>query len=256
MVWRRWGRGSPLVLLHGGTGSWRHWAGNIAALAEHYQVYAADAPGLGDSDMMHTEPEITPESVSAIVADGVARLLPEGARLLVVNLDAHLDLREAARANSGTPFLQILRHAEAHGRRVRYHASGVSRFANTRALFERARAAGASCTLDEQLQRAAHVDAEADRLSRLARAHDAVYLTVCLDVLPAGVAPGVSAPAALGVPLAYVEMLVERLLATGRVVAGDVAEYAPRHDVDGRTARVGARLAARLATGVRRGLLG
>jgi pimeloyl-ACP methyl ester carboxylesterase len=80
MVWRRWGRGSPLVLLHGGTGSWRHWAGNIAALAEHYQVYAADAPGLGDSDMMHTQPEITPESVSAIVADGVARLLPAGAR--------------------------------------------------------------------------------------------------------------------------------------------------------------------------------
>ena len=80
MVWRRWGQGTPLVLLHGGTGSWRHWAGNIVALAQHYQVYAADAPGLGDSDMMHEEPEITPESVSAIVAEGVARILPEGAR--------------------------------------------------------------------------------------------------------------------------------------------------------------------------------
>jgi pimeloyl-ACP methyl ester carboxylesterase len=80
MVWRRWGTGVPLVLLHGGTGSWRHWAGNIAELSKHYQVYAADAPGLGDSDMMHEDPEITPESVSAIVAHGLSRILPEGAR--------------------------------------------------------------------------------------------------------------------------------------------------------------------------------
>ena len=80
MVWRRWGEGSPLVLLHGGTGSWRHWAGNIAELSKHHQVFAADAPGLGDSAMMHETPEITPESVSAIVAEGLASILPEGAR--------------------------------------------------------------------------------------------------------------------------------------------------------------------------------
>ena len=84
MVWRRWGQGTPLVLLHGGTGSWRHWAGNIEALAQHYQVYAADAPGLGDSDMMHEDPEITPESVSAIVASGLTRILPEGARFHIM----------------------------------------------------------------------------------------------------------------------------------------------------------------------------
>ncbi|MCC6717618.1 MAG: alpha/beta fold hydrolase [Acetobacteraceae bacterium] len=84
MVWRRWGRGSPLVLLHGGTGSWRHWAGNIAELSRHYQVFAADAPGLGDSDMMHETPDITPESVSAIVADGLSRVLPEGARFDII----------------------------------------------------------------------------------------------------------------------------------------------------------------------------
>ena len=80
MVWRRWGAGAPLVLLHGGTGSWRHWAGNIAELSQHHQVYAADAPGLGDSAMMHETPEITPESVSAIVAEGLRQILPDGAR--------------------------------------------------------------------------------------------------------------------------------------------------------------------------------
>ena len=108
MVWRRWGQGTPLVLLHGGTGSWRHWAGNIAALAQHYQVYAADAPGLGDSDMMHEEPEITPESVSAIVAEGVARILPEGARFHIMGfsfgamVSTHVAAMHGRRARSLT----------------------------------------------------------------------------------------------------------------------------------------------------------
>ncbi len=108
MVWRRWGTGSPLVLLHGGTGSWRHWAGNIAELSRHYQVYAADAPGLGDSDMMHETPEITPESVSAIVAGGLSQILPEGARFDIMGfsfgamVSTHVAAQHGSRARSLT----------------------------------------------------------------------------------------------------------------------------------------------------------
>ena len=29
VVWRMWGAGTPLVLLHGGTGSWMHWVRNV-----------------------------------------------------------------------------------------------------------------------------------------------------------------------------------------------------------------------------------
>jgi pimeloyl-ACP methyl ester carboxylesterase len=108
MVWRRWGQGIPLVLLHGGTGSWRHWAGNIAALSQHYQVYAADAPGLGDSDMMHEHPEITPDSVSAIVANGLTHILPEGARFHIIGFSfgamvaTHVAAQHGPRARSLT----------------------------------------------------------------------------------------------------------------------------------------------------------
>src|SRR3546814_6277896 len=42
MVWRLWGEGPPLVLLHGGSGSWTHWFRNIPALARRYRVIAAD----------------------------------------------------------------------------------------------------------------------------------------------------------------------------------------------------------------------
>jgi len=49
MVWHIWGDGPPIVLLHGGYGSWTHWAKNIDALSVGRRVIAADLPGLGDS---------------------------------------------------------------------------------------------------------------------------------------------------------------------------------------------------------------
>jgi 2-hydroxy-6-oxonona-2,4-dienedioate hydrolase len=50
MVWHSWGEGRPVVLLHGGSGSWTHWVRNIAALvAQRRQVWIPDLPGFGDS---------------------------------------------------------------------------------------------------------------------------------------------------------------------------------------------------------------
>lgn len=54
MVWRRWGpdAGRPLVLLHGGSGSWTHWLRCIAPLAAAGRaVWVPDLPGFGDSDV-------------------------------------------------------------------------------------------------------------------------------------------------------------------------------------------------------------
>ncbi len=51
VVWRRFGDGPPLVLLHGGHGSWLHWARNIGPLARRFTVWVPDLPGYGDSDM-------------------------------------------------------------------------------------------------------------------------------------------------------------------------------------------------------------
>lgn len=48
--WRRFGAGPPLVLVHGGHGSWMHWARNIDALSVRHTVWAVDLPGYGESD--------------------------------------------------------------------------------------------------------------------------------------------------------------------------------------------------------------
>lgn len=50
VCWRGFGAGSPLVLVHGGHGSWLHWLRNIKALAAHHAVWVVDLPGYGDSD--------------------------------------------------------------------------------------------------------------------------------------------------------------------------------------------------------------
>jgi len=46
---KKFGKGTAYILLHGGMGSWNHWARNIDALAEHFRVHAIDLPGYGDS---------------------------------------------------------------------------------------------------------------------------------------------------------------------------------------------------------------
>jgi pimeloyl-ACP methyl ester carboxylesterase len=50
IVWHAWGSGTPLVLLHGGSGSWTHWIRNVEALAAAgRRVLVPDLPGFGDS---------------------------------------------------------------------------------------------------------------------------------------------------------------------------------------------------------------
>ena len=41
----------PLVLLHGGSGSWTHWLRNVEHFAEQREVWALDVPGFGDSSL-------------------------------------------------------------------------------------------------------------------------------------------------------------------------------------------------------------
>ena len=56
VCWRAFGAGAPLVLLHGGHGSWMHWVRNIPALARQHQVWVPDLPGFGDSESLAAHP--------------------------------------------------------------------------------------------------------------------------------------------------------------------------------------------------------
>jgi formiminoglutamase len=188
---------------------------------------------------------------------GIERALagdPRLERVGIVNFDAHLDLRRPERpthGTSGTPFLQIAESRAASGMDFRYLCVGASAASNTAALFDRAAALGAGVILD--------VDAGGGQAERRIRDFvaecSAVYLTFCLDVLPPAVAPGVSAPSALGVPLHRAIELLRVVLAAcvhgapaGKLLLADVAELNPAHDEAGRTARTAARIVYEIAS--------
>jgi len=77
MVWRVWGSGPPLILLHGGYGSWTHWIRNVLVLARRFTVIAPDLPGLGESS---TPPEPhTAEGLAGIIVEGLDIVLSKDA---------------------------------------------------------------------------------------------------------------------------------------------------------------------------------
>ncbi|MFT7597423.1 MAG: 2-hydroxy-6-oxonona-2,4-dienedioate hydrolase [Acidimicrobiales bacterium] len=74
MVWHRWGDpGRPLVLLHGGSGSWTHWIHTIPWFMNERTVIAADLPGMGDS----------PDPPEPYTADSLAELVARALEQLV-----------------------------------------------------------------------------------------------------------------------------------------------------------------------------
>lgn len=170
---------------------------------------------------------------------GVGHL--EGKRVGVVNLDAHFDLREADWPTSGTPFRQMARADAAAGREFCYMVVGIARASNTQTLFD------AACDLGVRVIE--DIDAQPTDLSTVlaevvdfVAGVDVVHLSIDLDVLPAAVAPGVSAPAAYGVPIQTLDAICRSVAASGKLVVADTVELNPTYDIDSRTAKAAARL--------------
>jgi pimeloyl-ACP methyl ester carboxylesterase len=74
VVWRVWGEGRPpLVLLHGGTGSWLHWVRNIDDLSRDFMLLVPDIPGSGES--ASPAPPISADRIGAILAAGLESII-------------------------------------------------------------------------------------------------------------------------------------------------------------------------------------
>ena len=73
IVWRCWGQGAPLVLLHGGTGSWMHWIRNVEPLSRDMMVVVPDLPGSGDS--ASPQPPFSAESIAAMLLQGLDQII-------------------------------------------------------------------------------------------------------------------------------------------------------------------------------------
>lgn len=161
----------------------------------------------------------------------------------VINFDAHLDIRQSDMATSGTPFRQIAEYLNEHNQPFHYCCIGVSRFSNTAALFDRAEQLGVHIISDEDCTNKKWKKIAA-QIAGFIKQVDVVYLTIDMDCLPSSVVPGVSAPAAYGIELSFVERAIKLIMASSKVKMADIAEINPTYDVDGRSCKVAARLLA------------
>ncbi len=173
---------------------------------------------------------------------GLAAARP-GARLALVTLDAHLDVREyddEASLSSGTPFRRALETPILSGERVAM--IGIRPFANSRYYLDWAAAQRIRLTSVDEVEAQGAAHAAGAALAAVTAGADALYLSVDLDAADAAFAPGVSAPGVGGLTSREMIALVKAVAADPRLVGADLMETSPPHDPDGRTAKLAARL--------------
>lgn len=165
-------------------------------------------------------------------------------RIGIINIDAHFDLREDPLApTSGTSFLEIYHHQRAHEKPFDYMALGIQKTSNTQALCETAKQTGTHFL-------EAHQIAEpllTTTLQAFTEPLDAVCLTICMDVVDAAFAPGVSAPATPGLIPAQIFTLIEKIILVTHVLSASLAEVNPHVDSSGRTEKLAARIITELS---------
>lgn len=170
---------------------------------------------------------------------GLKTALPEQ-KIGIINIDAHFDNRmpeDRVGASSGTGFWQIAQEGEINSLHI-----GIQRNSNTLKLFDTAHQYKMKYILADELF-FENLPSVYQRINDLLESVDYFYLTICMDVFNASIAPGVSASAYNGIFADAAFMHFYRhILKSEKLLALDVAEVNPAYDIQDRTARLAATL--------------
>ncbi|WP_432361361.1 formimidoylglutamase [Sporosarcina sp. UB5] len=167
---------------------------------------------------------------------GVRNAMGSNAKLGIINIDAHFDIRKHdVQPSSGTMFNQIL----SEDTNTNYMVLGIQEFGNTTELFNRADQFGVHYVLEEALVSMGET-ALNSMISEFIAKQDAVILTLCMDVIAAPDAPGVSAPSPFGLQPIFVRQLIQQIAKDDKVRSFDICEVNPIYDQDNRTAKLAA----------------
>lgn len=167
---------------------------------------------------------------------GIRKTFPNQ-KIGIINFDAHFDNREPENglASSGTGFWQIAKEGNIHSLHI-----GIQKNSNTRKLFETADDFGMKYILADEIY-AENIPNLMFTIQSFLEEADVVYITICMDVFNASIAPGVSAPAYNGIFADRNFMQIYRhILSSEKMKALDVAEVNPKFDIQERTARLAA----------------
>ncbi len=100
------GRGKPVVFIHGWLGSWRYWMRTMEALASDYRTYALDLWGFGDSDKSKDRYSVA--DYTALLYDFMDQLGIVDASLVGHSLGAIVALHFAAQQPALTSRLAVV----------------------------------------------------------------------------------------------------------------------------------------------------
>ncbi|HYG78727.1 MAG TPA: agmatinase family protein [Planctomycetota bacterium] len=146
-------------------------------------------------------------------------------KLVVINLDAHLDVRVVPQGqphNSGTSFGRLLERGLKN-----YIVIGARDFHTSPEYVKRATGMGARIISANEVFASSGEAIARKVLAELPKECAAIYLSVDLDVADASVVPGVSAPTPGGLMAHQIFDLVRTICDDERVVACDLMELAP-----------------------------
>ncbi len=169
----------------------------------------------------------------------------------VLVFDAHPDVRPRRNnlPHSGSAFRQLLEERNFPAHRLAY--IGLQPFVVARVHREYLQSRGVqSCTLEEVRKRG--IDTVLPELFAAIsdRGRLPVYVSIDLDAVPSAFAPGVSAPATVGLLPEELLWAASFLGARPNVRLLDIAELNPRYDLDNRTARLAAWIIATFLAGM------
>lgn len=177
---------------------------------------------------------------------GVRQAIGKQAKLGILNIDAHFDMRPYEKqTSSGTMFRQILEQDP----NANYFVVGIQRYGNTEELFEKADELGVQYEYEENMQMG-QLKNLTERLEKFIEANDSIMLTVCMDVLNAAFAPGVSAPSPFGLDPAVVRAIIRTVTASEKTCSFDLSEVNPSVDESNRTVRLGSYLVNEAVVGM------
>jgi len=170
---------------------------------------------------------------------GIKNAFPDK-KIGIINIDAHFDNREIdpeIGASSGTGFWQIAQQDVIHSLHI-----GIQRNSNTLNLFDIAHQYGMKYILADEIF-FENLTSVYEKINEFSEQTDILYLTICMDVFNAAIAPGVSAAAYNGIfaDAAFLHFFLH-ILKNEKLVALDIAEVNPDYDIQERTARLAASL--------------
>ena len=160
---------------------------------------------------------------------------------LIINLDAHFDLRlPFPQSTSGTPFYEMYQYCTENNLDFNYLVLGIQELGNTKVLFDRADELKVNYILADEIH--ADFNLFLSKFEVFLNSYRNIYLSVDMDVFDVAYAPGVSATTINGLTPYQVKEIIRKIKSTNKLKLMDCVELNPIYDRDYQTLKLASHL--------------